>query len=144
MPRILRSSKKQVADSRSHPTFQVLCNNNRVSFVRLAPAYFLRNSQDFNKILQTVIKREHCFKSSFQRFSSNINSSTDFCNSLHNQLTRPPKQTKVLNTKYFFESPSENLKLSCEILIVEIQPEKMSLAKGKGHHELHFCQLQTI
>ena len=57
-------------------------------------------------------------------------------------LNRPKKNTK----RYFSESPFENLKLSCEILIVEIQPvllEKMRLIIRKSHYKSHFGQFQA-
>ena len=58
-------------------------------------------------------------------------------------LTRSPKQNT--KPKVFSEISFENLKLSCEILIVRIQPvllDKMSLTIEKSHYKLNFCQFQ--
>ena len=59
---------------------------------RLEPAYFSPTYKVFYQRLQTVEKREYCFESSFQRFSGNISSTTDFYNAWHYRLTRPLKQ----------------------------------------------------
>ena len=60
-------------------------------------------------------------------------------------LSRP--QSKVLSPKYLSESPFKNLKKSCEIMIMEIQPEllkKMNYTIKKSHNRTHFCQLQLM
>ena len=87
---------------------------------RLAPAYFSTKYKNVNQFLQTVEKRQYCFESSFQRISTNINSTTDFYNSWHYRLIRPRKQSN--KPEVFFESPFENLKLYYEILIVATEP----------------------
>ena len=46
---------------------------------RLAPAYFSPNYKYFDQLLQTVKNKNYCFEFSFQRFFTNINSTTDFC-----------------------------------------------------------------
>ena len=73
------------------------------------------------------------FESSFRRFSANINSTIDFCNSWHYLFTRAPKQLQ--SPSYFSELASEKLNIALEILIVEIHPvllKKNSLTIGKS------------
>ena len=56
-------------------------------------------------------------------------------------------QSKIINPRYFSESPFEKLKLSCEILIVEIPPvllQKRSLTIEKSLDNSHFCQVQPM
>ena len=87
---------------------------------RLAPAYFSLTKTVFDQLLQTVKKQEYCFAARFQRFPTNINSTTEFYTSWHYRLITPPKQST--KPEAFFESPFESCKLTCETLIVEIQP----------------------
>ena len=70
----------------------------------------------------------------FKGFSTHINSTTDFYNSWHYRITRPPKQS--CNPEVLFWIPFSKMKISCEILIVEIQTvflEKVSLTIEKSH-----------
>ena len=70
-----------------------LCEEIEEQDSRLAPAYFLPNYRAFDQFLQTVRKREYCFQSSFQRFSTNINSLTDFYKSWRYRVIRAPEQS---------------------------------------------------
>ena len=56
-------------------------------------------------------------------------------------------RSKVKSLNYFFESPSEKLKLSCAISIVEIQPvllEQLSLTIEKSHNNSILFQFQPM
>ena len=94
---------------------------------RLPPAYFLPNYNVFDQFFQTVKKREYCFESSFQKFSTNINSIADFYNSWHYRLIRVPKQcTKpkvffwITSWDFIWDLDSGNY-LKTETLVEEVQ-----------------------
>ena len=64
-------------------------------------------------------KKEECFESSFQRCSTTINSTIAFCVCWNYQFSG--LRSEVQKPKHIFQPPSENMKLSSETVILQIQ-----------------------
>ena len=67
----------------------------------IAPAYFSPGYNVFDTLLQTIKNREYSSEPSFQRSSTNINSTTNFYNPWHYRLTSALRQSVKSEVRFW-------------------------------------------